>query len=99
MDRPKLHEAVLNEILDEPVPPRRNRRNKRGVKRKMSAFPVRRKADRPLPSADIAQAIRIITTGPPPRPPRPRRRNGQTPSAAPAATAPDHPGAPTPRSN
>jgi hypothetical protein len=42
------------------VPTRRHRRNKRGVKRKMSSFPVRRKADRPLPPVDIAKAIRIL---------------------------------------
>jgi hypothetical protein len=42
------------------VPPRAHRRNKRGVKRKMSSFPVRRKADRPPPSIDIATAIRIL---------------------------------------
>jgi hypothetical protein len=42
------------------VPPRAPRRNKRGVKRKMSSFPVRRKADRPPPPVDIAKAIRIL---------------------------------------
>ena len=42
------------------MPPRAHRRNKRGVKRKMSSFPVRRKADRPPPSINIATAIRIL---------------------------------------
>jgi hypothetical protein len=42
------------------VPPRAHRRNKRGVKRKMSSFPVRRKADRPPPPIDMATAIRIL---------------------------------------
>ena len=42
------------------MPPRPHRRNKRGVKRKMSSFPVRRKADRPPPSIDMATAIRIL---------------------------------------
>jgi hypothetical protein len=51
---------VLDEILQERVPPRAHRRNKRGVKRKMSSFPVRRKADRPPPPVDIAKAIRIL---------------------------------------
>src|SRR5271168_2318933 len=59
-DRPALHKAVLDEILQERVPPRAPRRNKRGVKRKMSSFPVRRKADRPPPPVDIAKAIRIL---------------------------------------
>ena len=51
---------MLDEILQERVPPRGHRRNKRGVKRKMSSFPVRRKADRPPPPVDIAKAIRIL---------------------------------------
>jgi hypothetical protein len=84
VDRPKLHEEALAEILDEPVPPRRPRRNKRGVKRKLSPFPVRRKADRPLPPADIAKAIRIVAGDPPPRPPRRRRPKTGTPNANPA---------------
>ncbi len=46
------------------MPPRAHRRNKRGVKRKMSSFPVRRKADRPPPSIDIATAIRILRQDP-----------------------------------
>src|SRR5277367_4869969 len=63
-DRPALHRAVLDEILEEPVPPRAHRRNKRGVKRKMSSFPVRRKADRPPPPIDSAKAIRILEQDP-----------------------------------
>src|ERR1700690_1824021 len=59
-DRPALHRAVLDEILEERVPPRAHRRNNRGVKRKTSSFPVRRKADRPPPPIDIAKAIRIL---------------------------------------
>jgi len=53
---------VIAEILDkrERLPPRRPRRNKRGVKRKMSPFAVCRKADRPLSPVDIAKAIRIL---------------------------------------
>jgi hypothetical protein len=62
--RPALHRAVLDEILEERVPPRAHRRNKRGVKRKMSSFPVRRKADRPPPPIDIAKAIRILEQDP-----------------------------------
>ena len=46
------------------MPPRAHRRNKRGVKRKMSSFPVRRKADRPPPSINIATAIRILPKAP-----------------------------------
>jgi hypothetical protein len=58
-ERRAWHEAVLDEISQERLPPRRHRRNKRGVKRKMSNFPLRRKSDKPLPPVNIAQAIRI----------------------------------------
>jgi hypothetical protein len=51
---------VLAEILEERVVSSRNRRNPRGVKRKMSNFPIRRKTDRPLPTINIAKAIRIV---------------------------------------
>jgi hypothetical protein len=38
----------------------RNRRNRRGVKRKMSNYPSCRKTDRALPAIDLAKAIQII---------------------------------------
>jgi hypothetical protein len=50
---------VLAEILDEPVNSSRNRRIPRGVKRKMSNFPLRRGYKR-SPLIDISMAIRII---------------------------------------
>jgi hypothetical protein len=50
---------VLNEILEEHVAPRDHRRNKRGVKRKMSNFPIRRRTDPVLPKINIAKSIRI----------------------------------------
>ena len=50
---------MLEEILDEPAASSRNRRNPRGVKRKMSNFPLRRGYKR-SPLIDIAAAIRII---------------------------------------
>ena len=40
----RLHEAVLDEIFDEPVCSSRGRRNHRGVKQKMSNFPIRPRA-------------------------------------------------------
>jgi len=55
-----LHDAVLDEILQETLPDRRHRRNKRGVKRKMSSFPIRRRTDKPPPNIDIKNAIRIV---------------------------------------
>jgi hypothetical protein len=51
---------VLAEILQERVVSSRNRRNPRGVKRKMSNFPIRRKTDRALPAIDIAKTIQIV---------------------------------------
>jgi hypothetical protein len=59
--RPALHNAVLKEILQERVVSSRNRRNRRGVKRKMSSFPLRRKTDPALPPLNINKAIRIVT--------------------------------------
>jgi hypothetical protein len=51
---------VLEEILDERVVSSRNRRNPRGVKRKMSNFPLRPRHLTPSPPIDIQNAIRII---------------------------------------
>ena len=50
---------MLEEILDERVASSRNRRNQRGVKRKMSNFPIRRGYKR-LPRIDICAAIGIV---------------------------------------
>jgi hypothetical protein len=50
---------VLAEILDELAAPSRNRRNQRGVKRKMSNFPIRR-GYKPLPPINIREAIWIV---------------------------------------
>jgi hypothetical protein len=50
---------VLKEIIDELVASRHHRRNPRGVKRKMSNFPLRRSYKR-APLIDIRAAIRIV---------------------------------------
>lgn len=50
---------MLAEILDEPVASSRNRRNPRGVKRKMSNFPLRRGYQR-SPLIDFSASIRIV---------------------------------------
>ena len=60
LDRKAFHERVLDEILQERVTSRRGRRNPRGVKRKMSNFPLRPRAVEPLPPVNIKKAIRII---------------------------------------
>jgi len=48
---------VLQEILQERVVPNRGRRNPRGVKRKMSNFPLRPRHAKPLKPIDIEKAI------------------------------------------
>jgi hypothetical protein len=57
--RKEFHNAVLEEILDEPAASSRARRNPRGVKRKMSHFPLRRRHKR-LPLIDIRETIMIV---------------------------------------
>jgi hypothetical protein len=58
--RSSFHSQVLDEILEERVVSSRNRRNFRGVKRKMSNFPLRPRQTKPLPPIRILQAIRIL---------------------------------------
>jgi hypothetical protein len=55
-----FHERVLDELLQDRVACRRGRRNPRGVKRKMSNFPLRPRHAIPLGSIDVENAIRII---------------------------------------
>ena len=55
-----FHDTVLHEILDERVVSSRNRRNPRGVKRKMSNFPLRPRYVHSPPLIDIRKAIMII---------------------------------------
>jgi hypothetical protein len=58
-----LHNAVLNEILQERAVSSRNRRNPRnprGVKRKMSNFPFCPRHFKSLPRIDMREAIGII---------------------------------------
>jgi hypothetical protein len=51
---------VLAEILEERAASSRNRRNPRGVKRKMSNFPLRRRTNMPSVKINIEKAIRIL---------------------------------------
>jgi hypothetical protein len=51
---------VLDEILQERVASSRGRRNPRGVKRKMSNFPLRPRHAKPLKPIDIEKVILII---------------------------------------
>jgi hypothetical protein len=51
---------VLRELLDERVASSRNRRNPRGVKRKMSNYPLRPREPRQTVRVDFAQHIQIV---------------------------------------
>ena len=55
-----FHDRVLDEILQDRVVSNRGRRNPRGVKRKMSNFPLRPRHAQPLKPIDIDRAIRIV---------------------------------------
>lgn len=55
-----FHDKVLEEILEERAVSSRNRRNPRGVKRKMSNFPVRRSGSQSMPKIDLQLVIKII---------------------------------------
>jgi hypothetical protein len=48
-----FHDRVVEDILEERVVSSRNRRNPRGVKRKMSTFPVRRSRLKLIPKLDL----------------------------------------------
>jgi hypothetical protein len=51
---------VLGEILEERVVSSRDRRNLRGVKRKMSNFPLRPRHGKTLPAINVRAAIGIV---------------------------------------
>lgn len=56
---PELHRQVIDELLDEPPQTRRVRRNKRGVKQKMSPYSLKRRTDPKLEPVDFKKAIRL----------------------------------------
>src|SRR3982750_686875 len=58
--RKAFHEAVLEEILQERVSSSRNRLNPRGVKRKMSNYPLRPRQPERTRRIDFAKQIRIL---------------------------------------
>ncbi len=58
--RKALHEAILQEILQERVVSSRNRVNIRGVKRKMSNYHLRPRKRQPTRHIDVATRIRIV---------------------------------------
>ncbi len=58
--RKVLHEAILDEILEERVVSIRNRINPRGVKRKMSNYPLRPRKPQRTRWLDVAKRILIV---------------------------------------
>ena len=58
--RKALHEAILDEILEERVVSSRNRINPRGVKRKMSNYPSAPRKRQRTRRIDFAKRIRIV---------------------------------------
>ena len=54
------HDRVVEDILEERVVSSRNRRNPRGVKRKMTSFPVRRSGLKPISKLDLQLVIKIV---------------------------------------
>src|ERR1035437_10194870 len=58
--RKALHEAILQEILQERVVSSRNRINFRGVKRKMSNYNLRPRKRQPTRRIDVSKRIRIV---------------------------------------
>ena len=55
-----FHDRVVEDILEERVVSSRNRRNPRGVKRKMSTFPVRRSGLKTISKLDLQLVIKIV---------------------------------------
>jgi len=58
--RKAFHEAVLQEILQERVSSSRNRLNPRGVKRKMSNYPLRPRQPQRTRRIDCSKRVRIV---------------------------------------
>ena len=54
------YETVLTEILEERVASSRGRWVPRGVKRKMSGYPLRPRAPQPTTRIDFAAAVQIL---------------------------------------
>jgi len=55
-----LHEAILDEILEERVSSSRNRINPRGVKRKMSNYNLRPRKREPARRIDFAKRVTLV---------------------------------------
>jgi hypothetical protein len=58
--RKAFHEAILDEILEDRVVSSRKRINARGVKRKMSNYPLRPRQRQRTRRIDFAKRIKIV---------------------------------------
>ena len=58
--RRALHDEALAEILEERVASSRGRQVPRGVKRKMSGYPLRPRTPQPITRIDFSAAIQIV---------------------------------------
>ena len=58
--RKTFHDVTLDEILQERVSSSRNRINPRGVKRKMSSYPLRPRKRQPTKRINFAKSIKIV---------------------------------------
>jgi hypothetical protein len=56
----RSHDALLEEILEERVVSSRNRSCPRGVKRKMSSYPVRLRGSKPSHPINWMECIKIL---------------------------------------
>ena len=55
-----FHESILDEILQERVVSSRDRKCRRGVKRKMSKFPLRPRHSKPSAPIDFKRCLVIV---------------------------------------
>ena len=58
--RKALHETILDEILEERVSSSRGRRNPRGVKQKMSNYPIRDQSSPCNKRLDVTEYIQVV---------------------------------------
>ena len=58
--RKTLHETILDEILEERVSSSRGRRNPRGVKQKMSNYPIRNQSSPCNKRLDVMEYIQVV---------------------------------------
>lgn len=59
-DRKAFHESILDEILEERVPPRLGRRNPRAVKRKIYKWPTRSRQSQSSVHKGIKYEVQIL---------------------------------------